>query len=68
MSWRDIKAEMTRHDVTLVEVAPRLGFSYAKTSTIFASEDETQPLPAFAERVMDAIMAIVADRNAAASS
>ena len=61
--WRDLKAEMTRHGVTVAEVAQQMGYGYARFSTILASEDETQPLRQFAERVLAAVEEIAAVKH-----
>lgn len=63
LGWRDLKAEMTRHQVTVAEVAMRLGYGYARFSTILASEDETTPLKPFAERVLAAIEEIASEKS-----
>lgn len=53
--WRDLRAEMTRADLRMADVAERLGLSYAKFATLMAAEVESQPTPEFAERVLAAI-------------
>lgn len=64
--WRDLRAEMTRENVTLAEVADQLGLSYAKFATLMAAEAESQPSPDFFEKVMAAIPAAAAAKGNAA--
>lgn len=58
LGWRDLKAEMTRCDVRVYEVAAELGWGSSRFSMLLSSEDETKPLPAFADRVLEAIEAV----------
>lgn len=53
--WRDLRAEMTRANLRMVDLADRLGLSYAKFATLMAAEVESMPTPEFAERVLAAI-------------
>lgn len=65
-TWRDLKAEMVRADVTATEVAPLIPSSYSRFATLIASEGDSLPTPDYAERVLAAIKR-AADKKAGVS-
>ena len=58
--WRDIRAEMARNNVTIQEVANRIGWSYSRLAPLFAAETETLPTQEFAQRLLSAIGEVAA--------
>lgn len=66
LTWGDIRAAFAqqRPRVLQSEVAERIGITETTFSLLLNSDDQSQPIPEFAERVLSAIREVATEKAA----